>query len=88
VGSLKWLSVKCHEDRNDPGDMSKCYVRPSLVDHRLHLEVRMGGEPDLNDPELQSSPQVDIDSAERCDADKPARGEWTPWITYVFARRQ
>ena len=25
-----------HEDRFDPGDMSKCYVRLSIIDNRMH----------------------------------------------------
>jgi hypothetical protein len=76
-----------HEDRHDPGDMSKCYVRMAIVENRLQLEVKMSeGSPDLNDPDLVSSPPVDLDSAAKCDADKPAGGQWTPWITYVFTR--
>ncbi|HSQ54116.1 MAG TPA: hypothetical protein VLM40_00095 [Gemmata sp.] len=44
-----------HEDRFDPGDMSKCYVRLALVNGDLHLEVCMlEGLPDLNDPDLKS----------------------------------
>jgi hypothetical protein len=78
-----------HEDRYDPGDMSKCYVRLWIADDRLHLEVRMGGEgPELDDPELRSSPAIEIDSADRCDADKPAHGQWSPWTHYVFTRRR
>jgi hypothetical protein len=78
-----------HEDRHDPGDMSKCYARLAIVDNRLELRVRMAEDsPQLDDPELESSPRVDLDSAAHCDADQPARGTWTPWIVYVFTRGQ
>jgi hypothetical protein len=78
-----------HEDRFDPGDMSKCYVRLSQLENVLRLEVRMQEEsPALDDPELKSSPPVELDSAAHCDADKPAGGKWSEWTTYVFARRQ
>jgi hypothetical protein len=85
-----------HEDRHDPGDMSKCYVRMAMAEDRLLMEVKMSERsPDLNDPDLASnlgekgnSPPVDIDSAAKCDADKPAVGAWTPWMIYVFTRRQ
>ncbi|MBL8850295.1 MAG: hypothetical protein JNG89_11450, partial [Planctomycetaceae bacterium] len=30
-----------HEDRFDPGDLSKCYVRLQLVEGDLHFETRM-----------------------------------------------
>ena len=60
--------------------MSKCYVRMTTVENRLLLGVKMSeNSPDLNDPDLVSSPPVDIDSAAKCDAEKPAAGTWTPW---------
>jgi hypothetical protein len=76
-----------HEDRHDPGDMSECYVRMKIVENRLVMEVKMSEQsPDLNDSDLASSPPVDLDSAARCDAEKPAKGDWSPWIVYVFNR--
>jgi hypothetical protein len=83
-----------HEDRNDPGDMTKCYVRMAKVENRLQLEVRMsGGSSDLSDPDIAallaqnpSPPPVDLDTSAKCDADKPASGQWTPWLIYVFTR--
>ena len=72
-----------HEDRFDPGDMSKCYVRLSIADGNLHLEVNMlDGWPDLNDPDFLSIPAVEGDVSE-CDADKQNPDEWA---TYVFTR--
>lgn len=69
-----------HEDRFDPGDMSKCYVRFSIVDGDLHLEVNMLDEPlDVNDPDLLSTP-VEADLS-NCDADKHDSDDWA---TYVF----
>jgi hypothetical protein len=83
-----------HEDRYDPGDMTKCYFRMAMVENRLQLEVRMSGRSsDLSDPDLAallarnpSSPPVDLDTSAKCDADKPASGQWTPWLIYVFTR--
>ena len=83
-----------HEDRYDPGDVTKCYFRMAMVEDRLQLEVRMSGRSsDLGDPDLAalvaqnpSSPPVDIDTSAKCDAEKPASGQWTPWLIYVFTR--
>ncbi len=78
-----------HEDRFDPGDMSKCYVRLMLHDDHLYLEVRMqDGLPDLNDRDLQSSPATEGGSRAECDADKPAGQDWSEWTTYVFSRKK
>jgi hypothetical protein len=72
-----------HEDRFDPGDMSKCYVRLSIVDGDLHLEVNMLEDlPDINDPDLRSTPAVEGDVS-TCDADKQNAADWA---TYVFSR--
>jgi hypothetical protein len=77
-----------HEDRFDPGDMSKCYVRLQIKDIRLHLEVKMkDGLPDLNDPDLTSTPPAELDSADNCDADNPPGSDWGEWTTFVFARK-
>jgi hypothetical protein len=83
-----------HEDRHDPGDMTKCYVRMAKVENQLQLEVRtLGRSPDPSDPDMAallaqnpSSPPVDLDTSAKCDADKPAAGEWTPWTISVFKR--
>jgi hypothetical protein len=73
-----------HEDRLDPGDMSKCFVRLSVVGGDLRLEVNMlDGLPDVNDPDLLSTPAVEGDVS-RCDASKQKAGDWA---TYVFSRR-
>lgn len=72
-----------HEDRLDPGDMSKCHVRLSVVDGDLHLEVNMlDGLPDPNDPDLLSTPAVESDVS-KCDAEKQSAADWA---TYVFSR--
>jgi hypothetical protein len=77
-----------HEDRFDPGDMSKCYVRLQIVEGRLHFAVKMKeGLPDLNDPDLRSSPPVDLDSSANCDADNPPGADWSDWSTAVFTRK-
>ena len=75
-----------HEDRNDPGDMSKCYVRLRIVGGDLHLEVNMlEGLPDLKDPDLLSNPPVEVDPS-KCDAGSAAARKPGDWATYVFSR--
>src|SRR5262249_4582265 len=44
-----------HEDRFDPGDMSKCYVRLKLDVDRLVFELRMQEVMDFNDPDLRAT---------------------------------
>lgn len=79
-----------HEDRYDPGDMSKCYVRMKLDGNVHYLEVKMkDGLPDLNDPDLLSSPlPAEGGSAATCDAGAPAGTDWGEWATTVFARKE
>lgn len=79
-----------HEDRFDPGDMSKCYVRLKTKDNLLYLEVKMkDGLPDLNDPDLVSeSPPAEGGSPASCDAESPSGNDWSGWTTYVFTRKQ
>lgn len=75
-----------HEDRHDPGDMSKCYTRLELRDGELHLAVRMqDGGPDLHDPDLSDQP-APIGSPDQCGADVAQEPTWSPWQTYVFVR--
>ncbi len=78
-----------HENRNDPGDMVKCYVRLMLKDDCLHLNLRWAegfGDPD--DQDLRRSPPVEHGSPDDCDADSPPGEDWQPWETYVFVRKQ
>jgi hypothetical protein len=76
-----------HEDRHDPGDMSKCHVRLSMQGEFLHMEVRMQEDlPDLDDPDLQSPP-TEGGSAADCDTDDPAGADGGEWTTYAFARK-
>lgn len=77
-----------HEDRHDPGDMSKCYVRLANNDGRLYFSVRMqDGLLDLNDPDLLAAAPVAVGSVESCDADAPPGGDWSEWTTFVFHRK-
>jgi hypothetical protein len=73
-----------HEDRYDPGDMSKCNVRLSIQSGDLYLEVNMHEE-DVSeaDPDFLAEPPVEGDSA-RCDADKQNPKHWN---IYVLSRR-
>jgi hypothetical protein len=75
-----------HEDRFDPGDMSKCRVRLEIIDGNLHLQVNMDeGLPDLNDPDLVSEPPVEGNLAQ-CDAETLSENQPRVWFTYVFSR--
>jgi hypothetical protein len=77
-----------HEDRFDPGDMSKCYVRLEIEGSYLYLEVGMDeGLPALDDPDLKSEPPVEGDSA-KCDVETRPRIKPGDWATYVFSRRR
>lgn len=77
-----------HEDRFNPGDMSKCYVRLELVDGRLHFRYRMqDGLIDLNDPDLKETLAV-VGDAAGCTADKPPGGDWSEWMLLVFDRKR
>jgi len=78
-----------HEDRNDPGDMSKCYVRLQIKDELLYLEVKsQDGNPDLNDPDLGLSSLPPESPLEKCDAESPAGIDWSEeWELYVFKRK-
>jgi hypothetical protein len=77
-----------HEDRFDPGDMSKCYVRLKLDGDRLTFDLRMQEQPDLNDPDLRATLPAEADSAAACDADHPAGSDWSDWTTFVFVRKR
>jgi hypothetical protein len=79
--------ARFHEDRFDPGDMSKCYVRLTLNDDTLQMEIRMqDGWPADNDPDLSDSLAVESGSIEECDANNPGT-DWSDWMTYVFTRK-
>ncbi len=76
-----------HEDRHDPGDMSKCHVRLEVVKGDLYMEVYMqDGLPDLDDPDLRSEPPTEGDAAQ-CDIDTKASQKPRDWMTYVFTRQ-
>jgi hypothetical protein len=78
-----------HEDRHDPGDMSKCYVRLKIKDERLHLDVKMKeGLPGDNDSDLTGNPAIEAGSAESCDAEMPPGSDWEGrWRTWIFKRK-
>lgn len=63
-----------HEDRHDPGDMSKHFVRLQIVDDKLHFETFSRDEPiDLDDPDLDAEP-VET-SADACEV--PDDVDWS-----------
>lgn len=85
-----WVCGKAwhHEDRHDPGDMSKCCVRFRLDGNDLHFDLRMqDGLPDLNDPDLLTTPAPEGGSATTCDAEKPAGQDWGEWSRTVYVRK-
>lgn len=73
-----------HEDRHDPGDMSKCYIRIELKGSMLHLSLRHdAGSVNVNDPDINmpaTSP------ANNCGADAATDPPWSPWRTYIFTK--
>jgi hypothetical protein len=78
-----------HEDRLDPGDMSKCYFRMKIKGNHLHFAVKMkDGLPALNDPDLLSPPHIELDSSANCNADSVTGNDWSKWTTYIFIRKQ
>lgn len=75
-----------HEDRFDPGDMSKCHVRLEVVGSELRLEVYMHEAlPDLNDPDILTPPPVE-NRPEDCEVEAKTTNEPGAWQTYVFRR--
>ena len=86
----RWTCGKAwlHQDRHDPGDMTKCYARLELKDdgRELHLSTRMNEDPpDPADPETATTPPA-AGSAASCAADGEPHPPWTPFRTYVFVR--
>jgi hypothetical protein len=71
-----------HEDRFDPGDVSKCYVQLEIVEECLHFRsCVIEGLPNPNDPELISPLPVEMDLAEKCAAEEGKA--WTEWMVFV-----
>jgi hypothetical protein len=74
-----------HEDRHDPGDMSKCWIRLERVKDEFHFHVKMQDDDvDIEkDPDLTSMPTlVDATSCEVA-GEKTESQEWT---TFVYVR--
>lgn len=85
----EWVCGKAwrHEDRNDPGDMSKCHVRLKIKDGRLELLTReQEGSVDLSDADLQKMPLAE-GSAETCKADGLPAKDWSPWMPTAYKRK-
>lgn len=77
-----------HEDRSDPGDMSKCYVRLQNREGFLYLSVKTNENgPQAGDPDLAGP--VESGSASECDAENPPDEGWSSdWEIYVFSQKQ
>jgi hypothetical protein len=83
-----WVCGKAwhHEDRHDPGDMSKCYARLTIQNQDLHLALRFEeASANPNDPDVANIPVIG-GSAASCGADAAPEPAWSPWRTYVFDR--
>jgi hypothetical protein len=84
----RWTCGKAwhHEDRNDPGDMNKCYARLEVKDADLHLSLRDDDNPaNPNDPDVVTMPTL-AGSSTNCGADAAPDPPWSAWRTYVFER--
>jgi hypothetical protein len=79
-----------HEDRHDPGDMSKVWLRLARVGDELHLHVKHVDTPlvddNLNavDPDFGKAMSMEVD-AKHCETSAD-RIESDSWTTYVFTR--
>ncbi len=77
-----------HEDRYDPGDMSKCLVRLSRDGDLLRLEVRESeASADPDDPEVENVPPPDSGAAAGCETLKADDRSWSPWEIFVFRKK-
>ena len=86
----QWVCGKAwhHEDRNDPGDMSKLLARLKLDAADLHVAQRVDeNSADPNDPDVTKLPTL-AGSAATCTADAAPDPPWSPWRTYVFEKVQ
>jgi hypothetical protein len=84
----RWVCGKAwhHEDRHDPGDMSKCLVRLELRNSDLWLSLRDNEDwTDVSDPDIVDRP-LTAGSAESCEADAAATPPCGPWQTFIFER--
>ncbi|MCA8986137.1 MAG: hypothetical protein KDA78_00755 [Planctomycetaceae bacterium] len=76
------------EDRFDPGDMSKCFVRLEVIEGLLYMEVYMQeGLPDLDDPDLLTEPSVEGDPL-KCEYEAKAGNHPEERQVLVFSRRE
>ncbi len=84
-GEIVCAKAWFHEDRHDPGDMSKCWVRLERVGDEFHFHVKSQDDSaDIEkDPDLTSMPT--LVSAKSCEV-AGDKFESTEWTTYVFVR--
>jgi hypothetical protein len=76
-----------HEDRHDPGDMSKCFIQLEIIDSKLKLTVnQLDGLPDLDDPDLYSSPSSSAPND--CQTSRLIDSEPNEWAVYFFNKRE
>jgi hypothetical protein len=77
-----------HEDRDDPGDMSKCYIQLSLVNGELYLKTKMSESAlELNDLDFTRDPPIIAPPGVNCIADALDKENWGEWSTLVFVRQ-
>jgi len=75
-----------HEDRFDPGDMSKCYVQLEIVDEAFRLDVYMQEDSYAeNDPDYLNNPPVE-GKAEECDFAAAVKKTAHQHAIYMYSR--
>ena len=77
-----------HEDRHDPGDMSKCLVKLRLEDGQLRLNLRRPGRGvDVSDPDLRAASTVLGTNGAVCPQVGGVDYSWNEWESYEYTRR-
>jgi hypothetical protein len=82
-GSVVCGKAWFHEDRNDPGDMSKVWIRLELVGDELRIHIKDGESPEQEDADLLERPTL-VD-ASKCETAND-KVESQLWNSYVFRR--
>ncbi len=82
-GSVVCGKAWFHEDRHDPGDMSKVWIRLELVGDELRIHIKDGDFPDQEDADMLERPTL-VD-ASKCETAKE-KVESQAWNSFVFRR--
>jgi len=82
-GSVVCGKAWFHEDRNDPGDMSKVWIRLELVGDELRIHIKGGDFPDQENADLLERPTL-VDASKCETANEKVDSQL--WNSYVFRR--